>query len=191
MTKTIAVSLGYNQVPPRRDTVVLPGGVSCNAKQQIVVPKGTTFPYLLGSNAPQCSPNGNGTTTIDYGGIASPYTDSYSTDPLFTTSMIQGIVDRRAAGSGVKIAATYTSPDKRLVLLVSRAFWDYGTLGAPQQTDETDADAMYHFSAMRPHEPYKGLLARYRYGVRDQTDVAVYGGLPLFKYNRAQIEYDF
>jgi hypothetical protein len=34
-------------------------------------------------------------------------------------------------------------------------------------------------------------LVRYRYGERTYTNVPLYGGVPLFKYNRAQLEYDF
>ncbi len=46
---------------------------------------------------------------VAYGGLASPYTDSYATDPLYTTSISQGMVDRRSAGFSLKGALTYTT----------------------------------------------------------------------------------
>jgi hypothetical protein len=191
VTRNINVSLGYNQIPSRTQTIALPAGDACNAKEQFGVKKGTTLPYFLPSNAPQCINNGNGTATVQYGGIATPYTDSYATDPLFTTSLTQGMADRRAPGSGTKLAANWTSNNKRLIVALSRASYDYGNVFAPQQTNETDADAMYYANRVVPGKPYRGLLVRYRYGERTFTNVPLYGGVPLFKYNRAQLEFDF
>jgi hypothetical protein len=34
-------------------------------------------------------------------------------------------------------------------------------------------------------------MLRYRYGSRQVTNVVTYGGLPQFRYNRAQLEFDF
>ena len=191
-TRTLAVSLGYNQIPRKIDTLAaLPAGIACNAKLQATVAKGATFPYFLGSNAPQCAKNANGTYSVDYGGIASPYTDSYATDPLFSTSLTQGMADRRAPGDGAKLAATYTTVDKRAVFTMSQAYYNYGTFGQPQQTEETDADLTLYANPFPKAGAYKGLFLRYRYGERRQSNVAIYGGLPVFKYNRAQLEYDF
>jgi hypothetical protein len=191
-TRTFSVALGWNQIPRKMDTLsTLPPGITCSAKLQTGIAKGATLPYFLGSNAPQCVKNSNGTTSIDYGGIATPYTDSYATDPLFTTSLTQGMADRRAAGTGAKIGATYTTVDKRAVFTVSRAYYDYGTTLQPQQTDETDADLTLYANRFPKAGAYKGLFVRYRYGERRQSNVATYGGLPVFKYNRAQLEYDF
>jgi hypothetical protein len=191
VTRNVNVSLGYNQIPSRTETIALPAGDSCSAKQQFGVKKGTTLPYFLPSNAPQCINNGNGTATVQYGGIATPYTDSYATDPLFTTSLTQGMADRRAPGTGAKLGASWTSNDKRLIVSVSRAYYDYGNVFGPQQTAETDADAQYFANRLVAGKPYRGLLLRYRYGARTYTNVPLYGGVPLFKYNRAQLEYDF
>ena len=61
---------------------------------------------------------------------------------------------------------------------------------------------------MPVHGPYHGLSLRYRYIVRTLSNTfcgaaatdcpsgstigaSEFGGLPLFKYNRAQLEYDF
>jgi hypothetical protein len=191
LSRTVSVNASWNDIPRQTATLdSLPAGVSCSAKYQISAKAGDTFPYFLPSNAPECIKNSNGTYEVEYGGIASPYTDSYATDPLYTTSLTQGMADRRAPGDGVKMAATYTSLDKRFIFSLSRAYYDYGFLLGEQQTAETDADATWYAMPLRPG-PYKGLLLRYRYGARTFDDVAIYGGLPLFKYNRAQLEYDF
>ena len=54
-------------------------------------------------------------TQIEYGGWASPYTDNYDSDPLFTTSVTQGMADRRAAGSSEKVGLQYTTPNTKWV----------------------------------------------------------------------------
>lgn len=183
----------------------LPPGVNCAAATGQIVPM-QTFPnpsagFFVGSGVPQCIANPNGTSSVEYGGIASPYTDAYGNDPLFTSSLTQGMVDRRAPGSSEKLALTYTSTNKRLVLMVSRAYYDYGFTGFPDQTAETDGDASYYFSPVTPG-PYHGLRVRYRYGVRtDDHSSALnvpagtvgpfFGQLPYFVYTRTQLEYDF
>ncbi|HEX3469087.1 MAG TPA: hypothetical protein VHT05_13495, partial [Candidatus Elarobacter sp.] len=192
VTRNVTVTLGYNDIPRKIDRLaVLPAGITCNAKFQVAAKAGSTMPYILPSNAPECMKNPDGSYSVLYGGIASPYTDSYATDPLFSTSLTQGMADRRAPGDGAKLAAVYTSNDKRLVVSVSRAFYDYGWLQGEQQTAETDADAMWYVNRLPKRGPYKGLLLRYRYGARTFDNITQYGGAPLFKYNRAQVEYDF
>jgi hypothetical protein len=191
LSRTVSVAASWNELPRREmDLTSLPTGVSCSAKYQISTKAGDSFPWFLPSNAPECVKNANGTYTVQYGGVASPYTDSYATDPLYTTSLTQGMVDRRAPGDGMKVAATYTTLNKRFIFTVSRAYYDYGFLLATEQTAETDADAQWYAMPLRPG-PYHGLLLRYRYGARTLDNVTTYGGLPLFKYNRAQLEYDF
>ena len=190
VTRNIGITLAYEHIPTRSDTIRLPAGDSCNAKQQLTVKKGTSFAYLLPVNAPQCVANADGTTTIDYGGFASPYTDGYGTDPLWLTSLTQSPIDRHTAVTGPKIQATWTSNDKRLIVYVTQSYLDYGNGLRSQLLSEVNADAQFYASKLRPGL-YKGLLLRYRYGSRQVTNVVTYGGLPLFKYNRAQMEYDF
>jgi hypothetical protein len=72
---------------------------------------------------------------------------------------------------------------------VRRTWYDYGTALIPQQTIETDYDASYFFN--RPRKHYKGLMLRFRYGVRTMTNTAVVGGLPVFRFMRPQLVYDF
>jgi hypothetical protein len=141
-------------------------------------------------NAAQCYTNRSGATEIYYGGWASPYTDSYSTDPFFTTSVTQGMADRRAPGTSWKIGLTFTSDDKRWVFIATDAWYDYGNALAPQNTNIWVLDGRYHLSPVGKGR-YRGLLLRYRYAQRTQSNTQTLGGLPLFKYNRAQLEYDF
>jgi hypothetical protein len=190
VAQNFTLAMGYNFIPRRTQTIPIPRGSSCNPNFQVTFNPGVTVPFVLPLNAPQCVNNGNGTETIFFGGVASPYTDTYASDPLFTTSLTQGMVDRRAPGDGFKLSVTYTSPNKRLIVYASRAYYNFGFLQAFQQSNETDADALWYAQPLRPG-PYKGLILRYRYGARVFENTAVYGGLPLFKYNRGQLEYDF
>ncbi len=190
LTRNVSVSLSYERIPSRTDTIRLPAGDACNANQQLVVKKGTTFPYLLPVNAPQCLTNPDGSTTVQYGGFASPYTDGYGTDPLWSTSLTQSPIDRHAPFGRPKMQATWTSNDKRLIVYATQSYLEYGNFVRSQLLAEVNLDATFYASLLRTG-PYKGLLLRYRYGLRQVTNVTSYGGLPLFRYNRAQMEYDF
>jgi hypothetical protein len=201
-TKNIVVTVGFDSIPWKNQTINLPKGASCSTSavspgSEPSYQVGGFLNYFLPSNAAQCVVNPNGTATVYYGGWASPYTDSYATDPFFTTSISQGMADRRAPGTSEKIAATYTSTNKRWVFLASDAWYNYGNALAPENTNEWDLDGQYHFSNVPKSGPYRGLLLRYRYAQRSLSNTyypdaaSDLGGLPLFKYNRAQLEYDF
>jgi len=156
----------------------------------------TNFPYFLPTGGTgQCSVNADGSTNVYYGGWASPYSDSYATDPFFTTSLTQGMVDRRSPGTSAKAQLTYTSTDKRLVTYVTHAWYDYNNNAFANSTEETDFDALYYFNHLPKSGPYKGFSFRYRYGERDQSPIfagpPAAPGASLFKYNRFQAEYDF
>lgn len=193
MTPTAGLSAALETIPLRTDTIALPAGYSC--KNNVIsgtAGSGVTLPYYLPSGGTSnCSPASGGLTNIYYGGIASPYTDNYTSDPLYTTSLTQGLVERRSPGSAVKITATFTSEDKRFVGYISRAFYNYNNPGYAQGTYETNVDATYYFSRLVKDAPYRGFVFRYRYGERTQSGNANIGGSPLFKYNRFQSEYDF
>jgi hypothetical protein len=197
------VTAGFDDVPGKTDTVDLPKGVTCGTNNQITA-KAATLSYLLPLDAPQCSLNSNGTANIYYGGWASPYTDNYATDPFFTTSISQGMADRRSAGTSYKIAATFTSTNNRFVFFASDAWYNYfygvtpvGANGST--TNEWNLDGTYYLGVRKnPKAPFKGLVLRDRYAQRFIPNgfyptgaTFVGGGLPLFKYNRAQLEYDF
>ncbi len=189
VTPNVLVTLGYDGIPVKSDTIRLPTGYTC--KGNIIAGAATmttgSLPYLLPfGGTGNCTANGDGTTNIYYGGWASPYTDSYISDPLFTTSTTQGMVDRRSPGTGFKMQVTFTSSDKHFVGYVSRAWYNYGNPAFAQLTAETDFDALYRLGKIE-QGTYHGFLLHYRYGERTQTRA----GLPLFKYNRFQVEYDF
>ncbi len=207
VTKNLLLTAGYDQIPWKTDTIFLPKNVTCNNANYQLSASGATLAYFLPSNAAQCFNNPNGTTQVYYGGWASPYTDAYATDPLFTTSIDQGVADRRAPGSSWKVALQFTSTNKKWVFIGTDAWYNYGNALAPENTRDWTLDGLYHFSAVKPG-PYRGLTLRYRYMDRTLSNTycgaaatncvpgssigsTYLGGLPLFKYNRAQLEYDF
>lgn len=201
VVKNVLFTAGADVIPFHTQT--LSPGFTCSPTTAQVTPA-QTFPnptagYYVGTNVPQCIP---GTNQVIDSGIASPYTFTTAADPLFTTSLTQGMIER-GPGSSEKLALTYTSTDKRLILYFSKAWYDYGFNGFPDQTTETDGDALYRLNPVRKG-PYRGLILRYRYGVRTDDHASAlnvspvvaahsvfFGSLPYFVYNRAQLEYDF
>lgn len=187
--KNVDLTVGADFIPVKSDAIALPAGTTCTANHLI---KGRLMYLLPGSGTPNCVPgNTPGTATVYYGGWASPYTDSYATDVLFDTSISQGMVDRRSPGSGVKLAGTFYADSKQVRVIVSHAWYVYGngTVGL-SPTQETNVDGTYFFSKVGKG-PYHGFSLRHRYADRTQSFTAPYGGLPEFKYNRTQLEYDF
>jgi hypothetical protein len=207
VTKNLRLTAAYDSIPWRTDAILLPKNVTCNSSNYQISTKGATLAYFLPMNAAQCFANPNGATQIYYGGWASPYTDGYSTDPFFTTSVTQGMADRRAPGTSWKVGLTFTSDDKRLVFLATDAWYNYGNALAPQNTHIWTLDGRYYLGPVGKG-PYRGFFLRYRYAERTQSNTfcgaaatncvpgtpvgsSYLGGSPLFKYNRAQLEYDF
>ena len=95
------------------------------------------------------------------------------------------MADRRSAGVSEKVAATWQPLNRQLRVIVANGFYNYINGAGPNLTREFDADATYFLNKVKPGR-YKGLSLRYRYGDRTQPT------LPYdFKYNRAQLEYDF
>jgi hypothetical protein len=122
---------------------------------------------------------------VAYGGIASPYTDSLGTDPLYTTQITQGMADRRSAGQSYKAAFVYTTPNKQFKLIADEAWFNYSNDISRDLTSEFDVDGTYYFNKVRPG-PYKGFFVRVRIAPRTQPN------LPYnFEYQRFQTEYDF
>ena len=211
-SKNLVVDASADWIPWRTDTVVLPGPVKCNDFNYQIsaggkVYPGTTFRYFLPVDAAQCFTDRSGATTVYYGGWASPYTDSYSSDAVFTTQISQGTIDRRSPGFAWRVSATFTSNDKRVTFIAGDAWFDYGNPLAAQITNEWTLDGIYRFSPVSSGS-YRGFFVRYRYAQRSQSNTfcgaaatscpagtpagtTFLGGLPLFKYNRAQLEYDF
>ncbi|MHB1512203.1 MAG: OprD family outer membrane porin [Acidiferrobacter sp.] len=117
------------------------------------------------------------------GDVVSPYTTGYATDPLYTTSMIQGMVDRKTTGHAVKIAATTFLLQHKLRVIAS--FADYFNTVysgySSARTNEADLDLTYFLGG-----PLKGLSVRDRVGVAHNLPV-----VHRFVYNRIMVEYDF
>ena len=117
------------------------------------------------------------------GDVVSPYTTGYATDPLYTTSMIQGMVDRKTTGHAVKIAATTFFLQHKLRLIAS--FADYFNTVysgySSARTNEADLDLTYFLGG-----PLKGLSVRDRVGIAHNLPV-----IRRFVYNRIMVEYDF
>ena len=199
VTPNVSVTLGYDHIPSRSATVALPAGITCQTAtgkvNNLPTNKGAAD-YFVANGGPNCLPlpsvNGVNYATVYYGGLASPYTDSYATDPLFTTSISQGMADRRSFGDSGKLTVAFLSDNKRVAFSASRALYAYGNnaIGV-EPTQETNLDGTYFFSAVPKSGPYKGFSIRERYAERTITNALLYGGLPLFKYNRTQFEYDF
>jgi hypothetical protein len=128
---------------------------------------------------------GPGLYKVAYGGLASPYTDSLGTDPLYTTQITQGMADRRSAGNSYKAAFVYIPPDKRFRLIASESLSQYTNDISRNITSEFNVDGTYYFSKVRPGA-YHGFFVRVRIAPRTQPT------LPYnFEYQRFITEYDF
>ncbi len=114
------------------------------------------------------------------GDIVSPYTTGYADDPLYSTSMIAGLVEK-SSGEALKVQGTYFAFNKDLIL--SSSFARYFTEPQVDNTDETDFDITYAFNHFRY---LKGLSIRDRLGILtgDPTKGTFY-------YNRVMLQYTF
>ncbi len=118
------------------------------------------------------------------GDIVSPYTHSYATDPLYTTSMTQGMVEQNSAGNAWKLKGVYWAFRHRIRMIASYARYNVDTpvhTGQTGNPHEIDIDATYF-----PPGKLKGLSLRDRVGFFD------YPGAPkTFVYNRVMVQYLF
>ncbi|HET7815906.1 MAG TPA: hypothetical protein VFL13_16200 [Candidatus Baltobacteraceae bacterium] len=194
--KNVDLTLGFNDIPQKSDNITLPTGVKCGTNHLIsgTGPASPLSYFLPAGGTPNCFSStpgiSGGPATVYYGGWASPYTDSYATDQLFTTTISQGMADRRSAGSGVKVGSTINLDQKQVRIILAHAWYQYGnnvTGYAP--TQETNIDGTYFFSKVPAKGAYHGFSIRHRYAERDTFPA--FGGLPVFKYNRTQLEFDF
>lgn len=131
-------------------------------------------------------PIGSPAAPYSYGGIATPYTDGYATDPLFTTSLTQGPVETQTPRS-YKAGLYYTSPDKRLGIYATRTYFEHVGYNPRNTMYESDGDVTYYLNSVGKGA-YKGLSIRERYGVRNQPFVKTN---PSFQYVRTQVQYSF
>jgi hypothetical protein len=96
---------------------------------------------------------------VAYGGIASPYTATLGTDPLYTAVTTLGMADRSSAGNSYKAALVYTSSNKQLRLAVENAWWQYSNDISRNLTAAFAFDGTYYLNPVRPG-PYRGLLVK-------------------------------
>ncbi len=172
-SKNIDAALSYNSAPLVTYVTASPAS--------IFLPVGGT--PATGASVPGAPA---GTKFLYGGGVASPYTDSYATDPLYTTSITQGMADRRSAGSAIKLAVTAYTNDRHVRGILSRAIYDYSTPAGTSKAAETNVDLTYFLNKIDPKKPYSGLSLRHRLAIRDQTQSPF-----TFIYNRTQLEYSF
>jgi hypothetical protein len=184
--RNLLFTVGADQAPWNYDVVSAASAAAATAPYFLAA--GGTNALVAGGvngaavNAVKVAP---GRYKVAYGGIASPYSDSYASDPLYTTSISQGMVDRRSAGFALKGALTFTTTDKRLVAIASEAAYNYDTAFTRNRTYEFDADLTYNFNPVRPGT-YHGFSLRERFADRTQPT------LPYnFKYIRHQLQYSF
>ena len=191
--KGLLITAGFDEAPWRyaQFTANTLAAATKYAAANYFLPSGGTNTYLTGNplaSTGTVQPLGGGVYRVGYGGIASPYSDSYATDPLYTTSLTQGSVDRRSPGVSFKVALGYTTLDKQIALAISEALYDYDSDYARNRTSEFDADLTYNFNPVRAGT-YKGLSFRERYGQRSQP---VFPNFPqTFRYLRHQLQYSF
>lgn len=124
--------------------------------------------------------------SIGAGTIVSPYTNSYATDPLYTTSMIRGLVEL-GPGDGWKVGLTQYMFHKQVKAMF--AFASYSTL-LNGSSNDLYADLTYS-----PGGRFKG------FSIRDRVELSQgnskykngsggnLGG--SFIYNRVMLQYNF
>jgi hypothetical protein len=187
----VDVEFDYDHIPLRSVDVTLPKGIEC--KKDVISgsgPTGETGYWLPTGGTPNCVPIGSSSATVYYGGVASPYTDSYSTSPLFTTNMSQDVVERRSPGDSLKLEATIHGFDRRLTVILARVLDEYANPAGASATWGTSIDAEYRFNPVGKGK-YRGFSLRDRWMQRTQSYTELWGGTPLFVYNRVQLEFDF
>ncbi|MEY2341709.1 OprD family outer membrane porin [Acidithiobacillus sp. IBUN Pt1247-S3] len=114
---------------------------------------------------------------IGNGAIVSPYTAGYATDPLYTTSMIRGLVEM-GPGHGWKIGVAQHLLGNQFLFQAAYAQYHLQQAGY--------ANDIYGDLTYFPQGFMKGL------SIRDRVEVA-HGDLPTgyFIYNRVMLTYDF
>ncbi len=117
------------------------------------------------------------------GGVVSPYTSGYATDPLYTTSMTAGLVEK-GPGQALKLAWIQFFEHSFRVILSEAGYW---TTPAYPNTHETDIDVTWFAGG-----PWRGLSIRNRLGI--VTGINGQYGTPdlgTFLYERLMLQYRF
>lgn len=116
------------------------------------------------------------------GALISPYTTNYATDPLFTTSMIRGLVET-GPGHAWKARASYNFFNKKLQLVAAYAKYT---------TDLRGSSHDLYFDIIYSLDQYlKGLTIRDRWERSAGGIANLNPGNESFTYNRLMITYKF
>ncbi|RUL70210.1 hypothetical protein [Dyella choica] len=116
------------------------------------------------------------------GAVISPYTMNYGTDPLFTTSMIRGLVEA-GPGRAWKGKFTYDLLDKKLELTAAYAKYLTDYRG---NSHDLYFDVIYHLDGV-----LKGLTLRNRWELSNGGIGNLNPSNKTFVYNRVMIDYKF
>jgi hypothetical protein len=117
------------------------------------------------------------------GAIISPYTAAYATDPLYTTSMIRGLVEQ-GPGHAWKAKAAYNLFDNKLQLVAAYAKYTTELRGT---SHDVYLDIIYNLDGY-----LKGLSLRDRWErSTGGTGTGLNPGNESFTYNRVMISYKF
>ncbi len=112
------------------------------------------------------------------GDIVSPYTSGYAADPLYTTSMTAGLIEK-AAGSARKLTGSYAFFDHQFVFAATGA--QYFTQPYLVNSSEIDLDATY-----TPVPLFKRSLS-----LRGRIGYVAHTSSGKLTYSRLMLQYDF
>jgi hypothetical protein len=184
----ITLSVGYDGSPATRYVV--------SVKDCEGTPSSPTSPSpgVIFGGVPDTSDKSvpKGDVVCFGGGLASPYTVGYTSDPLYTTSLTQGMPEVLKPGTAVRAVLAWQSDNHRVRAYASDAWYNYSLKGSAagvgngDSRAEFDLDAWFFFNPVPATGPYKGLSFRQRYGDRTQPFAPF-----EFKSSRTQLEYDF
>jgi hypothetical protein len=124
----------------------------------------------------------NQSGAVGEGAIISPYTTNYATDPLYTTSMIRGLVEQ-GPGHAWKARAQYYFFDKKLQLVAAYAKYTTDLRG---DSHDLYFDIIYNMDGV-----LKGLTLRDRWERSTGGTHNLNPGDESFVYNRLMITYKF
>ena len=121
-------------------------------------------------------------SVIGSGAVVSPFTASFATDPLYTTSMIRGLVEA-GPGHATKAKFAYDLFDKRVQLVAAYAKYTTDFNGS---FHDTYFDIIYNFDGFM-----KGFQIRDRWEKSSGGINNLNPGNKPFTYNRVMLSYKF
>lgn len=177
--KTMSISVAMDNSPWRSVTVTAPSAAAAEAGY-----------FLPAGGTPVVKANGAGSYTVYYGGIASPYTQQYNTDGLFTSIHTSSMVQRQSAGSAFKASFFIETNNRRLQVTLGEGLFNFSNGAGLERTEAVLADGYYYFGP-REGKTFRGFWIRNRFATRTQSNTATFGGVPLLNYNNLYLGYNF